>query len=169
MSKVIKCKLDSASIGQAIKELQDYRKGLEDKVRQLVESLASDGVEVAKAWIMASQGDSEKPSAGYTVDSAGDITKAYITMQGKDVLFIEFGAGIHYNGNDTPHASEFGYGVGTYNPSSDNAFNPDGWYYWTGTERVHSYGTEGTYPMYHAAENARNTAIKKAIEIFSRS
>lgn len=169
MSKVIRCKLDSASIGQAIKELQDYRKGLEDKIRQFVESLANDGVEVAKAWIMASQGNSEKPTVSLQVNPAGDITRAQITMTGKDVLFVEFGAGIHYNGNDTPHAAKFGYGVGTYNPSSDNAFNPDGWYYWTGTERVHSYGTEGTYPLYHAVENARNTAIKKAIEIFSRS
>lgn len=169
MSKVIKCKLDSASIEQAIKELQEYRKGLDDKVRQFVESLAHDGVEIARAWVMAARGDSERPTVAVQIDPAGDITKAQITMTGNDVLFIEFGAGIHYNGNDTPHAAEHGYGIGTYNPNSDNAFNLDGWYYWTGTERVHSYGTEGTYPMYHAAENARNTAIKKAIEIFSRS
>jgi hypothetical protein len=90
-------------------------------------------------------------------------------MSGKDALFIEFGAGIYYNGSDPPHAQEFRYGVGTYNPASDNAFNPDGWYYWTGTERKHSYGTEGTYPMYHAAETARNNAIKNAIEVFNRS
>ena len=174
MSKVIRCKLDSASIGQAIKELQDYRKGLEDKIRQLVESLAKEGVEVAKAYAMAAQGDSEKPSDPvYTINPNGDIVTAQISITGDDILFIEFGAGIYYNnGNNHPKAAELGYGVGTY-PSEhppNRAINPGYWWYKTDKSKSNfSLGTEATMPMYHAAENARNTAIKKAIEIFSRS
>jgi hypothetical protein len=103
---------------------------------------------------------------GLEVDSSGNIHTAIISLEGEDALFIEFGAGIHYNGSDPPHAAEFGYGVGTYNPASDNAWNPDGWWYWTGTERKHSYGTEGTYPVFHAAENMRNQLIMKALQIF---
>lgn len=155
------------SIENAIKELQDYEKKLNNKIQKLIESLTNDGVEVANAWIMASQGDSEKPKVTFQVSPVGDIVKAQVFMTGKDVLFIEFGAGIHFNGEDTPHAADFGYGIGTYNPNSNNAMELEGWYYWTGTERVHSYGTEGTYPMYHAAETMRNNIIKKALETFS--
>ena len=167
--KVIKCGLDSASINNAIKELREYRESLNAKIKELVESLTSEGVEVARTWVQVAQGDASDVAVDFLINSAGDITMAQIMLTGKDALFVEFGAGIYYNGADTPHAAEFGYGIGTYNPSSDNAFNPNGWYYWTGTQRVHSYGTEGTYPLYHAAENARNKAIQKAIEIFSRS
>ena len=169
MKKVIKCGLDSASIGRAINELRAYRESLDKKVAELVQMLTMDGVVVARTWVAVAQGGFHDASVDYLINSVGDITAAQISLNGKDALFIEFGAGIHYNGSDPPHAAQFGYGVGTYNPSSDNAFNPDGWYYYNGTQRVHSYGTEGTYPLYHAAENARNNAIQKAVEIFSRS
>ena len=154
------------SINEAIKQLKEYRKELLDKLERLVHELANDGVVVAKSWLSATQGDSQRAGVGLEVDREGNITMAVIHLSGEDALFVEFGAGFYYNAQDTPHAKEFGYGVGTYNPSSENAWNPDGWYYWTGTQRVHSYGTEGTYPLYHAAENIRNSYIIKALDIF---
>lgn len=154
------------SIDEAIKQLKDYRKGILDKLERLVHVLANDGVVVAKSWLGATQGDSQRAGIGLDLDREGNISMAVIHLSGEDALFVEFGAGFYYNASDTPHAAEFGYGIGTYNPSSDNAWNPDGWYYWTGTQRVHSYGTEGTYPLYHAAENIRNSYIIKALEIF---
>ncbi len=168
MSTVIKCDLSESSINDAIKQIREYRQKLEERVKELVTTLTMEGVEVAKTWVQVAQGDSHDASVEYLINDNGDICLAQIILSGKDALFIEFGAGIHFNEADPPHAAEFGYGVGTYNPASDNAFNPDGWYYWTGTERVHSYGTEGTYPLYHAAENARNNVITKAVEAFAR-
>ena len=156
----------SGSIDAAIKALQDYRTGLKDKVKALVEALAKDGVDVANAWVMASQGDSQKPNVIYQVNESGDIIKAEVSMTGKDVLFIEFGAGYYYNETDPPHAAEFNYGVGTY-PGQKHAFQR-GWYYYDESgEKAYSHGTEGTYPMYHAAETMRNNAIKRALETFS--
>ena len=164
----IKCDLSASSIDNAIKQIREYRESLNERVKELVTNLTMEGVEVAKTWVQVSQGDSHDASVDYLINAVGNIAAARIALSGKDALFIEFGAGVHYNEADTPHAAQFGYGVGTYNPSSDNAFNPDGWFYWTGTERVHSYGTEGTYPLYHAAENARNKVIMKAVETFAR-
>lgn len=158
----------TGSIDEAIKQLKGYRKELLDKLERLVHVLANDGVVVAKSWLAAAQGDSQRAGVGLDVDREGNITMAVIHLSGEDALFVEFGAGFYYNAQDPPHAAEFGYGVGTYNPDSDNAWNPDGWYYWTGTQRVHSYGTEGTAPLFRAAENIRNSYIIKALEIFKR-
>jgi hypothetical protein len=156
----------SGSLTDAIKKIKAYREDIDNKLDELVRTLADNGVTVARSWLGATQGDSTRASVGLEVDSSGNIHTAIISLEGEDALFIEFGAGIHYNGSDPPHAAEFGYGVGTYNPASDNAWNPDGWWYWTGTERKHSYGTEGTYPVFHAAENMRNQLIMKALQIF---
>lgn len=154
------------SINEAIKALKTYKQKVYEKLERLTQVLADNGVVVAKSWLGATQGDSLQAKVGLEIDNDGNICRAIIHLSGKDALFVEFGAGFYYNSTDPPHAEEFGYGVGTYNPSSDNAWNPDGWYYWTGTERIHSYGTEGTYPLYHAAENIRNNCIIKALEIF---
>ena len=155
----------SGSIDEAIKQVKAYRKRLEQKIEELVRVLANDGVVVAKSWLGATQGDSTRAAVGLEIDSAGDIQRAMITLSGEDALFVEFGAGIYYNGSDPPHASEFGYGVGTY-PGQTHAFQ-HGWYYYDESGyKTYSHGTEGTYPLYHAAENIRNTAIIKALSIF---
>ena len=99
-----------------------------------------------------------------------DRVKAVIFLQGKDALFVEFGAGIYYNNGDAhPLAAEFGYGVGTY-PSKNGhnrAINPGYWWYKddNGTLNL-SLGTKAAKPMYEAAQNARNTAIMTAMSVF---
>lgn len=166
---MLKIRIDlnkSSSIDNAIKELRNYVKDLDERVKRLVESLINDGIDVANAWIMASQGNSEKPRVEYQVSPSGDIVKAQVFMVGSDVLFIEFGAGIYYNQGDPPHAEQFGYGVGTY-PGQKHAFQ-NGWFYYDESgEKAYSHGIEGTYPMYHAAETMRNNIIKRALETFS--
>lgn len=165
--------LSTRSLTNGIKELNDYRRSLEQKTQDLIIALKEDGVQVANAYLASTVGDSTEGTIGFQVDHSGDISKAVIFLSGKDALFIEFGAGIAYNtGAQHPYAGELGYGVGTY-PSEhppNKAMNPGWWVYGhdDGTPLI-SIGTQASMPMYHAAENARNTAIKKAMEIFSRS
>ena len=139
MSKVIKCKLDTASLENAIKELQDYRKGIEDKVIVFVNLLLQDGIVVANARLGSTIGDSTDAIVGFNVNDGGQLVSAKISLSGPDALFIEFGAGIAYNtGNQHPKASEFGYGPGTY-PSKhppNRAINPGRWVYRENGEKV---------------------------------
>ena len=171
MSKIIKCELGTSSIDNAIKELKDYKQSINDKLNALVSALMQEGIEVARASLATTVGDSVNGAIeGFGVNSDGNIVTAFVALTGPDALFIEFGAGIHYNnGNVNPKASEFGYGVGTY-PSEhppNRAINPGYWWYKDDAGDIHlSLGTQASMPIYHAAENARNTAIKKAIEIF---
>ena len=170
--KKIKCKLDPSSIDKAIKELEDYGKSLQDKLKILIGELTQDGVQIARIQVSASQGDSTDAYVDYMVDSTGDIVKASIFLQGTDALFIEFGAGIYYNnGASHPMAAEFGYGIGTY-PSEhppNRAINPGYWWYKDEVGNKHlSLGTEATMPIYHAAETVKNNIIQRAIDNFMR-
>ena len=169
MSKVIKCKLDTASLENAIKELQDYRKGIEDKVIVFVNLLLQDGIVVANARLGSTIGDSTDAIVGFNVNDGGQLVSAEISLSGRDALFIEFGAGIAYNtGNQHPKASEFGYGPGTY-PSKhppNRAINPGRWVYRENGEKVWSIGTMASMPIYHASEEIRNKITQRAKEVF---
>lgn len=170
--KTITIELSTSSLDKAIAELKEYRKDLNDRLKILVGRLVQDGVNIARIQVSASQGDSKNAYVDYLVDSTGDIIKAAIFLQGKDALFIEFGAGIYYNnGNAHPQATEFGFGVGTY-PSEhppNRAINPGYWWYSDENKNKHlSLGTEATMPIFHAGETIRNNVIQRAIEEFMR-
>ena len=164
--KTIKCKLDSSELERAIEELRDYREDFEKKIERFVRDLVSAGVVVANMRVSSTQGDSSLPTVTYEVDSRGDIVSANIAINGGDVLFVEFGAGIAYNtGAEHPKASEFGYGIGTY-PSEhppNKAINPGYWYYGHGKRSI---GTQASMPIYGASESMRNELIQKAVEAF---
>ena len=74
-------------------------------------------------------------------------------MESTDILFLEFGAGIHYNGpaGSSPHpkGTEFGYTIGSY---GEGHGKQDSWVYQAPTgEWVRSHGTEATMPVYNAS------------------
>lgn len=167
MAKKITIGLSQSSINQAVKDIQAYKDRLIRKLELFTTMLANDGVEVAKVWVGAGMGDSDREATVIEpiIDPKGNICRAKIMMTGKDVLFIEFGAGIYYNSSDPPHAGEFGYGVGTY-PGQTHALEDFWWYEDEFGQSKMSRGTQATYPMYYAAENIRNNAIKKALEVF---
>lgn len=173
MKRVIKVELSPDSIDDAINEIEQYREGLENKLKIFVGTLTQKGVKVAKMAVVASRGDSTDAYVDYTVDStSGEIITATIFLQGTEALFIEFGAGIAYNtGQQHPMAGEFGYGVGTY-PSKhppNKAMNPGYWWYKDENgQKQRSIGTEATMPIYKASETVRNNIIKEAINVFRK-
>lgn len=174
MGKVIKFTLDPREIDRAIKELREYQEDLNKKIELFVDALLSEGIKVASLRVASTQGDSKLPDVTYDINPQGDIVKAEIAIVGKDVLFVEFGAGIAYNtGKEHPKNDEFGYGPGTY-PSEhppNRGINPGYWYYSSHDSvgdkvRTRSIGTEATMPIFGAAETMRNKVIVKATEIF---
>lgn len=168
--KKIQVKLSVSSIENAINELKAYETELHSRILTYVNALVQEGVKVANVCVASTQGDSDLPAVVYDIDSQGDIVKARIAITGKDVLFVEFGAGIAYNtGAQHPYADELGYGVGTY-PSEhppNKAINPGRWIYGHNDDGtpIWSIGTEATMPIYHAAETVRNNTIIKATEL----
>ena len=168
MDTIIKCQLDESMIDDAIAQIREYREQIQTKLNEFVSLLLEDGVTVANAQLNSTMGDSVEGVIGFGVNSSGDIVTATISLEGKDALFIEFGAGITYNtGRQHPKAGEFGYGIGTY-PSKHppNKAVQGYWYYRENGDLIKSFGTQASMPIYTASETIRNNAIKRAAEVF---
>ena len=163
----IKMVLSSDSVSNAIRELEEYRDSLVDKNYLFIKRLSDLGYAVIENNIALAEGAGDPPPhTTVKIHSFGDYCEAIVTSQGKEILFIEFGAGIHYNKSDPEHAKEFGYGVGTY-PGQTNAFNEDGWYYKDDAGYLqHSYGTKATSPMLRASHEIIANIRKIAREIY---
>lgn len=159
--RVLKTDLSVSGLERIIKELEDYKQSLNDKITLLVEKLADIGIPVIETKIAQAQGDSDKShSTEINVVSTPESTRATLVLKGEDILFIEFPTGIYYNnGVNHPKAAEFGYGVGTY--GKGRGLNPGYWWYKSDDGKAHfSIGTECTMPMYSASlEIIRNIEL----------
>lgn len=162
MAKKITMSLDPSSIGKAILELQTYQAGLKakaDKLRELIAERiawrAQSGFNTAVADDIFVGGSPVYANVTVTISTSGDVT--VVMADGDDAVFIEFGAGVFYNGavGSSPHPwgndngfliGEYGKGQGKRNvwalPGSTN-LNP-----------VLTHGTPAAMPMYHGVQDA---------------
>lgn len=170
MSKTIKCTLSSKSIQGAISELKVYQKSLRNKNEIFLQRLCELGIPIIDQNIFAAQGDSDKSHNTYIkVNSFGDYAEAHLICEGIDLLFIEFGSGVHYNGTagSSPHpkGEEFGYTIGSYGHGKGKN---DSWTYLSDSgEWIRSHGTEATMPIYKASVEIIQNIRRIAKEVFS--
>lgn len=168
--------LNSNSIQEAIKYLKQYRDELPKKCEEICKRLSEVGIQAATTAV------SETP-VGKVVTIKTDIKpsdagcEAALIATGKTVksesgkefnllLAVEFGAGIKYNPEANPKASDFGMGVGTY-PGQTHAFDKNGWYYLGDDGEWHkSYGVKATMPMYKASVAIRDKVNEIVKDVF---
>lgn len=177
MPTKIKMRLCMEDVERAVKELKAYEGRLVTRCNVLCGKLADMGLTVAKANISSAPlGKYVRLNVNYEPKKAG--CKAILIATGdtlntpsgaiNTLLMIEFGAGIHYNHELNPKASEFGMGVGTY-PNQKHAFQEEGWYYMDENGQWHhSYGVKATMPMYNADMEILMNIHKVAREVFSK-
>lgn len=168
MRYVLTSDLSEQGIDSLIQQIEQYRRELIHKCDILVQRLAQSGIPVINACIARAKGDSDKShNTEVYLNSDGTIRKANLILTGGDILFIEFGAGIHYNsGNAHPKAGKFGYGVGTY-PGQTHAIDPGYWWYMEDGESHFSRGTQATMPMYNASLEIMRNVSEIANEVFN--
>lgn len=86
-----------------------------------------------------------------TFSDDGTITTVLAT--GKDVIFIEFGAGVYFNGSvgSSPHPKghEFGFTIGSYGKGKGSR---ETWAYYTDGKVQWTHGTKATMPVFKACE-----------------
>lgn len=169
-NKTIKINLSQKSIQGAIKQLRQYQNSLKSKNELFVRRLSELGIPVIDRNISLAQGDSDKNHNTYIkINSFGNFSRATLVCEGVDLLFIEFGAGIHYNtpAGSSPHpkGQELGYTIGSYGKGKGKN---DSWTYESETgEWVRSYGTEATMPLYKTSVEIMQNIRKIAKEVFS--
>ena len=160
---------DGKSLDNAIKQIQEYQRTLNDKCEMFVRRLAEVGIPIIDQNIASSSGDSDKGHNTYIkINSFGSYSQARLIVEGKDLLFIEFGAGVHYNGNlgGSPHpkGKEMEYTIGSYGKGQGKN---DFWFYYADSgEAVMSHGTQATMPVYKAGAEIRRQILKIAREVF---
>lgn len=163
MPKTITLQLSEQSINKAIKELQRYEKWVAQKTAQLTERLALLGAHEASVRFAAAMYDGEN-DVSVTVEpvESGWAIKA----SGDSVCFIEFGAGVYYNGsepypNRPPEVAKIGeYGKGK---GKRNAWG----YYDDSGNLVITHGNPAAMPMWYATEEMRQQIYKIAREVFA--
>ena len=169
MARTLKSGLSVDGLKNIAYQFGKYANSLDLKCEMFVERLIQVGIPVVAQNMASFKGDSDRHYNTYVTISRQPDKGAIATLvvEDKDILFIEFGAGIHYNnGNAHPQASEFGYGVGTY-PGQKNAITPGYWWYKDDGGDLHfSLGTEATMPLYKAYNEMVNQVGTIAREVF---
>ena len=176
--KVISMSLSKKSIQNAINELRNYQSELKRKTELFVKKLAEVGIPVidenmAKAnYIYDGKGiRSGSDTSHYThvqIHTFGDYAQATLIVEGKELLFVEFGAGVYYNGSAgaSPHpkGQEFGFLIGSY--GAGHGQQKVWGYYDDSGQLVLTHGVEATMPLFKAHEEIIQKYVKVAKEVF---
>lgn len=166
----LKSNLSIDGISKIKQYLELYQKELNRKNVVFVRRLAELGIPIIDSRIAWAQGDSDKSHNTYIELTAGTTyTRAVLTVEGRDILFIEFGAGVHYNGRVggslNPKGAERGYVIGSYGQGKGAQ---DSWTYEAPTgEWIRSYGTEATMPVYAASLEIKRKIKQIAKAVFA--
>jgi len=167
--KNLKVELSTKGINEIIDFLENYRNELDHKCEVFCQKLCELGIEVIDARIVG-KGDSDTShETEITIGKDGTYTNARLRLSGEDILFIEFGAGVHYNGaagtSPNPKGSELGYTIGSYGKGHGTQ---EFWYYKDDSGNyVRSYGTQATMPMYSASIEMIKQMKSVAKEVFN--
>lgn len=163
--------LSADSLSKAAKRVRKLQQTYVNRNREFVKRLTEAGIKVIYMNLWG-EGDSEipEPNTPHVMmgNKSGHMT-ATLRLRGEDVMFVEFGAGVHYNtpAGSSPHpkGAELGYTIGSY------GFGQGANEYWfyeddDGYTQL-SYGTEATMPMWKADMEIRQKFVGIAKSVFT--
>lgn len=176
--KTLKADLSISSIRKLQEDLRKYQDSLTQKVKIFAKKLAESGIPVinenmAKASFTVDEkgiqsGADPQHYTHIELNSFGDYARADLIVEGKELLFIEFGAGVYYNGSEgsSPHpkGEEFGYVIGLY--GKGHGIQKVWGYYADSGELILTHGVEATMPVYKASLEVAQNVVKIAKEVF---
>ncbi len=167
--------LDAKEIGNAIKQLENYKTELENKAKLFVDKLADVGIRIAKENAYVEIDD--------TYRNMGDsiLFQKNVTLENGDAVCLLVATGKEFikywkNGSAIVNPllmAEFGSGwraieghQGTFPNQHLAFFRP---WYWTDSDgtRHSSYGSEPSRPMFKAELEMEKQIIEIAYEVFS--
>lgn len=168
--------MSKSSIENLIKDLTQYRDDFNARIKVFVRRLTRIAVEEIEKDINR---------AGITVDANGiesgsqtehkvverytdgvTYSKSKIIVSGKEIMFIEFGAGVYYNASPSPHpkGEEFGFVIGSYGKGYGLR---QVWGYYGDDGELHlTHGVKATMPLYNAVQRLYCEAPAIAKEVF---
>ena len=182
--------LNARSVDDAIKKIEEYQKDLDDKLRRFRQLIAErirwsaeSGFSSAITSDIFMGGTPPPNNVTVTVDERDDMT--VVIANGEQAVFIEFGAGVYYNGGkgmigSSPHqwGAENQFTIGTYGKGygSKNAWAlPKEMWQETALDKdgntklvpMLTRGTPAAMPMFHGVEEAERVIGDLAREVFA--
>lgn len=163
---VVKCH----SMQEVIEQLQSYSKKIPSKNSQFMARLLNEGFTLANNYVSAiSPIYREDATVSIGVEDSGKAIKGYVYLNGSKVAFIEFGAGVTFNGSagTSPHpkGEELGLTIGSY--GKGQGANSWGWWFVNNYgEKEHSYGNPAYMPLYMTLQELKNKVADIAIEVY---
>lgn len=170
--------LSEKSINESIRQLQQYKNWLIKKTSQLAKELAEVGIPVIETNIADASytfdskgvrsGSNTEHYSYVKLNNFGSYSQANLIVEGEEILFIEFGAGVYYNGEagTSPHpkGQEFGFLIGSYGVGH-GVQKVWGYYDETGA-LVMTRGVEATMPVLKAYQKIITDYISVAKKVF---
>lgn len=160
--------LHEKSLRDAAKQVRKFKDDFVQKNRTFVQELTKLGIQVIYDHLNG-DGDSDypQPSDPHVMMGIRDgVMQATLRLKGEDVAFVEFGAGVFYNGTGSPHplGFELGYTIGSYGYGQGT--QEHWWYKNKEGEMTISYGTQATMPLYSADLKIRQQFVSIAKSVF---
>lgn len=151
--------LSVESLEEGIQKVKDYRLFVRRKAEELRQELASEiALEMDKNFRSSKMEHlvgREMRVPNVSIEIREDHTGTIVVADGEDAVWVEFGAGVHYNGHlhDSPHplGKELGFTIGDYGKGRGQN---DFWGFYDGNgELDFSFGTPASLPMYRAVRS----------------
>lgn len=168
---VIRFGLSEREIDKAIKELEQYKQELIRKTALLREKVADKIAGLAQSEFNGAIVDDVLKGgvkiAQVTVSLSNTDDVSLVIANGKDAVWVEFGAGVYHNGSagSSPHpeGSELGFTIGGYGKGMGKK---EVWGYYEGDELRLTHGTPAIMPMYNAVKTVCDEIADIAREVF---
>ena len=175
MSKTITIDVfDPASIDRAVNEIREYSRWVQRKTDELRERIAYFIAKDASAVFNTAVAEDDMREGVITgnvevsVEPQGDNTTVIIAS-GKDAVFMEFGAGVYYNGSvgssPNPLGTALGFTIGSYGKGNGAK---EVWGYYGDDGEIHlTHGAPASMPLYKAVQSVSRDIARIAREVFS--
>jgi hypothetical protein len=162
-----------ASIDAAVKEIRDYADWVKRKTDELRERVAYFIAKDASAVFNTAVADdligegAVIGSVNVVVEDNGNMT--LVIANGEDAVFMEFGAGVYYNGgvgsSPNPLGAVLGYTIGSYGKGNGAKAV---WGFKGEDGALHlTHGVPASMPLYRALQSVVNDIEQIAREVFS--
>lgn len=169
--KVIRFGLSAREIDRAIRELEQYKQDIIRKTNLLQERVAERLAELSRDGFAGAvvddllKGGQRTAQVDVSIDQRDNVT--LVIARGEDAVWVEFGAGVHYNGSagTSPHpkGSELGFTIGGYGKGMGEK---DVWGFYEDGELRLTHGAPAVMPMYNAVKTVCDEIAEIAREVF---
>lgn len=165
MQQKIKVKLTTESISEAIEQIKTLQNQQTQWPESICKKIAERTQQLAQqyfneAWVN-DMGRGERTEVNVTVTVEKNSNGYKVVARGKEAVFVEFGAGVHFNGNAgaSPHPKgvELGFTIGDY---GKHRGRNDSWRFKDEYGTHSTRGTEAQMPLYRAFMEAKNEVLR---------